>query len=207
MGGEECGQPSSCAWDFAMPHTAFAEGQESSGDGAPGSSCSALHGTLWLSPPSREQPACPVLAAWAAACPSLVAPSLLVLQASWDTAEGTWLCHSLSWCWPGLCQFPQELEAGDFSDGELVQGHPACPAVVSHRQRVAFCVDGANSPCVLSAGLFHLHLLSAGSEKLRASNLRTTTIKTTCGNDTSSKIKPVGESSSLTCLLLVLSVA
>lgn len=57
--------------------------------------------------------------------PSLVAPSLLLLQASWDTAEGTWMCHSLSWCWAGLCQFPQELEAGDFSDGEAGPG-PSC---------------------------------------------------------------------------------
>ncbi|XP_016157068.1 PREDICTED: uncharacterized protein LOC101815666 [Ficedula albicollis] len=73
---------------------------------------------------SREQPACPVHGLQLV--PSPVAPSLLVLQASWDTATalGTWLCHTLSWADP--CQFPQELQAGDFPDGETGAGPSSC---------------------------------------------------------------------------------
>ncbi|KAL2299329.1 hypothetical protein Nmel_013981 [Mimus melanotis] len=59
--------------------------------------------------------------------PSPVACSLLVLRAGWDsaTAEGIRLCLALSRCWADLCQFPQELQAGDFSGGEAGTG-PSC---------------------------------------------------------------------------------
>lgn len=97
---EECGQPSSCTWDWgcAMQDTGFAE-EESSGDGALGCSCGALKGSLMAASPTAEtaQPALCWLQGLQLV-PSLVAHSLPVLRASWDTAtaEGTWLCHALS---------------------------------------------------------------------------------------------------------------
>lgn len=63
---------------------------------APVEPCKAL----WWLPAPQQRAAQPALC-WLQGLqlvPSLVAHSLLVLRASWDTAtaEGTWLCHALS---------------------------------------------------------------------------------------------------------------